>query len=121
MSLGDRGRLRSQSDATPAKKGRLVRSMASIVRLMVHFPSFRDEVACAVLLLQACRAAPRIAVQTLSGVIGTSRLSMSNGASASITACTMVGGAPIEPISVSRLSGPRHEPFPRGVGHPPEP
>jgi hypothetical protein len=69
----DRGRLTSQSDATPARKDRLVPSMASIVRLMVHFPSFRDKLACAVLEL-------RIAVQTSSGIIGTWSWSMRNGA-----------------------------------------
>ena len=41
----------------------------------------------------------RIAAQIFCGVSGMSRCAMPNGASASSTACTIVGGAPIEPLS----------------------
>src|ERR1700680_604065 len=47
-------------------------------------------------------ASPRafwIAPQIFCGVRGMSRCAMPNGASASRTACTIVGGAPIEPHS----------------------
>jgi hypothetical protein len=43
--------------------------------------------------------ASRIAAQIFCGVSGMSRCAMPKGASASSTACTIVGGAPIAPLS----------------------